>query len=192
MLVFSVYKTKETGKVDRTLNHFGTIPEGATYTQADGTVLNADDSFPETLQPLDAYRYGDYTYVYSASRNGYVEPYTESFNNQFEKDNYNGWLVTIIQEDNDGSYYGYILKKNEYGAILESINGQPITNVDYTFANCTSLTGTITINANPTSYKTCFSSVDMSKIAFAGSCDATLKQQIANTGVNGSLVTIIN
>lgn len=67
-----------------------------------------------------------------------------------------------------------------------------VTTMKYTFAGCTSFKGTITINANPSTYSKCFDGIDMSQITLAGTCDATLKQKIANTGTNGSQVTIVN
>ena len=126
----------------------GIVPEGATYTSADGTVYNTGDTMP-TPQYLDAFRYGDYTYVYSADY--YNRPYTASFENQFCNGGYNGWLVTIRQETSDGTdYRGYQLKKSSYGAILESINGQPITCMSGTFYNCTALTTAPTIPSSVT------------------------------------------
>ncbi len=123
----------------------GIVPEGATYTSADGTVYNAGDTMP-TSQYLDAFRYGDYTYVYSAD---YInEPYTVPFENQFYNNNYNGWLVTIRQETSDGTTYGYQLKKENYDAILSNINGVDVTSMTHTFSGCTAL---ITAPAIPSS-----------------------------------------
>ena len=118
--------------VDPTLNHRDIIPKGATYTLANGTVLGAGENFPATPQYLDAYRYGDYTYVYSA---GYIaEPYTAPFNEQFQNGNYEGWLVTVRQETPDGAdFFPYQLKKSDYGTVLEYITGKPVTSMEYTF-----------------------------------------------------------
>ena len=67
-----------------------------------------------------------------------------------------------------------------------------VTDIQWAFYNCTSLSGKITINSTPTSYGNSFHNVDMSKITFAGSCDVSVKQAIANIGKNGSQVTIID
>lgn len=67
-----------------------------------------------------------------------------------------------------------------------------VINMDYVFSNCASLVGTITINTNTKNFTGCFTSVDMSKITLAGKCRSELKQEMADTGVNGDQVTIID
>jgi hypothetical protein len=51
-----------------------------------------------------------------------------------------------------------------------------------TFHGCTSLTGTVEINANPNDYSSCFFNVDMSKITLTGS--STMLNEIGATGLN--------
>ena len=69
-----------------------------------------------------------------------------------------------------------------------------VTNLDVTFGGCTSLTGTVTINTTPPwgKYGLTFRDVDMSKITLAGSCPQSIKREMANSGINGSQVTIID
>ena len=104
--------------------------------------------------------------------------------------------------DSDGDFSGYVIP-SKVTSLTDTFNGcyqlktAPVipSNVKYmnsTFTNCTQLSGTITINTSPQQYSRCFSKVDMSKITLAGSCSSTLKQQLANTGLNGSSVTIVN
>ena len=89
------------------------ILEGATYTQADGTVLNAGETMPEIVTEGDIYTYGDYKYTYETSSNG--------------------WKVAINTAVTDKN-------QTEYGMILESINGIPVTNMQQTFYQCKVLT----------------------------------------------------
>ena len=64
------------------------------------------------------------------------------------------------------------------------------TDITVVLHKCYLITGTIRVDANPTSYTNCFKDVDMSKITLIG--DSTMKQTLANTGKNGSQVTIID
>jgi hypothetical protein len=123
--------------------------------------LNPDDG--STPQTGDIYRSGNYEYRY----NQYYHYHARTW----MKSNINGWGVRCINNVADP------------GQIMESINGEPITNlyntfygctsVKYapvipstvldmyqTFANCKSLTGTIIINANPNRFAQCFYGVD--------------------------------
>ena len=61
----------------------------------------------------DIYTYGNYKYTYLTVSNG--------------------WKVEINTDVTDKN-------QTSYGTILESINGQPVTNMSYTFRECTSLT----------------------------------------------------
>ena len=175
------------------------IPEGGTYiTGVNGymdewycwaweneIVLNAGDEFPETFKTGDRYIFGDYLYNYNlvCMAGEYVE-------------HDNGWTV-------EGK-----ANLTNYGPILESINGTPvtcmhntwswegtsivtapvipssITSMNECFAQCFDLTGTITINANPTSYYGCFDRVDFKaqNITLAG--DSTMLDEIGATGEN--------
>lgn len=94
------------------------IPEGGTYTAADGTVYNPGDGFPETVTTGDAYKYGNYEYRYN-------QYHTTSWNTNEAQ---NGWGVRCRNS------------VAEPGPILESINGEPITNMYSTFWNCSALT----------------------------------------------------
>lgn len=59
------------------------------------------------------------------------------------------------------------------------------------FRGCTSLEK-VTINSTLTKYTEAFKNVDMSKVTISGTCPSNIKQAAANTGKNGSQVTIIN
>ncbi len=116
-----------------TIDHNGaTIPEGATtyyvgvtstrtgdYTGATIT-LTAGDEFPVTVNTGDVYVYGDYEYRYGQYYN--VSEWSTSTTQ-------NGWGVRVLDTT-----------KTSYGAILENINGQPVTNMSNTFNDCTDLT----------------------------------------------------
>ena len=63
------------------------------------------------------------------------------------------------------------------------------SNVDImfsTFENCTALTGTIKINANPTEYWSCFEGT-VNAIKISGSCSSTTKANLAGTAENGNV-----
>ena len=64
------------------------------------------------------------------------------------------------------------------------------TDITVVLHKCYLITGTIRVDANPTAYTNCFKDVDMSKITLIGK--STMKQILANTGKNGSQVTIID
>ena len=76
--------------------------------------LNPDDG--TTPANRDTYTYGDYKYTY------YIE--NASYGT--------GWNVSINTAVTDKN-------QTSYGAILESINGEPVTCMYYTFKDCTSL-----------------------------------------------------
>ena len=266
----------------------GIIPDGGEFLFADGTILTAGESFPETVSESDQYFHGDYQYKYFGSYSGWrckvndtsketyapIPEYVSGvavtcMNGGFEKctslttapimpSTTTSMLQTFKDCNNlktyagstapDGDFSGYIIPNsvtNLNGAFEDcwpmtvpptipsnvdnmnyaffgnynlktspSIPGSVtkmdsafrnctalteapeipsnVTTMKYTFAGCTSFKGTITINANPSTYSKCFDGIDMSKITLAGTCDATLKQKIANTGTNGSQVTIVN
>ncbi len=90
-----------------------------TSTPTKDPALNPDDG--TTPQDGDTYEYGDYKYTYQTSSKG--------------------WNVAINTAVTDK-------KQTSYGAILESINGQPVTNMTNTFNGCTKL---ITAPAIPNS-----------------------------------------
>ena len=90
--------------------------------------LNPDDG--TTPQDGNTYEYGDYKYTYYSSSNG--------------------WWVAINTNVTDKN-------QTTYGAILESINGEPVTVMQKTFYNCKSLTTAPVIpNSVTTLYQTFF------------------------------------
>lgn len=92
------------------------IPSGGVYTQADGTVLEEGDYFPDTVTTGDQYTYGDYIYAYNQYYN------TSSWSTD---ETQNGWGVRV-QDKNE----------ENFGIILSTINGKPITSMNDTFYCC--------------------------------------------------------
>ena len=147
----------------------GKIPNGATYTKSDGTVLegNGTNEFPDTPANEDIYEEGDYKYTCKI----------------------NGW--SVIAKDKTKTTYGKILSKIAEMPIVDmrntfdscdSLTTAPVipssvTSMDSTFLSCKRLTGTIEVNANPTSYTDCFKETQISEIT--GS--TTLKNELLAT-----------
>jgi hypothetical protein len=111
------------------------IPEGGTYyigstsnQTGDYTgatkVYNAGESLPEDYEPQtgDVFVFGDYEYKYNY--------YWEFNGNEFwsKQTSQNGWGVRVLDRT-----------KTSYGKILKSITDKPITSIECTFVNCTSL-----------------------------------------------------
>ncbi len=88
-----------------------TSTENGDYTGATAT-YTASQTMPSIVSDGDVYVYGDYEYRYNKLWDmGWH--YSSS---------QNGWSVKVLNTT-----------KTEYGAILESINGQPVTNMNNTF-----------------------------------------------------------
>lgn len=121
-------------KVQSPLNPKGRIPEGAryieyvngyfdedfmTWTYDDVVTYGPGERFPNTVKFGDIYVYGDYEYCY-----GYyfcIDCYGWSNCGEREPGTFNGWGVHCTKD------------VSEPGAILESINGEPITCMYGTF-----------------------------------------------------------
>ncbi len=88
------------------------VPEGATYKLKNGTVLTV---FPDAPAKGDVYEEGDYKYSFGLQGYAGGDYGTE-------------WSVKTKSTS-----------KTEYGEIISEIAGKPITNMYWTFANCTSL-----------------------------------------------------
>lgn len=106
---------EEVGNIVTTISIVGGIPDGATYTTADGTELN---EFPETPTAGDSYIEGDYKYVY----NGYYD-YFGRFNTY---DDITGWYCVGVIDNS----------KTEYADIRTEICNEKITVLYNTFENC--------------------------------------------------------
>lgn len=104
------------------LHHNGVIPEGARYIKSDGTVLNAGDLFPETVQTTDTYYYGDYKYTREPARG------TVNNNTTFQQ---SGWRFEVVDRT-----------KTEYAPVLESIAGMNVTCAYRAFADCKNMNTT--------------------------------------------------
>ena len=132
-----------------TLNHSGTIPEGATYTAKDGIqrceICGYD--FTNTPSNCSCGKYQNTVYmpntVYNTGDNfpstvndGDVYMFGD-YEYRYNEANHmgtwgplnGGWGVDVIDDT-----------KTSYGVILENINGQPVTMLCSTFWNCTKLT----------------------------------------------------
>ena len=121
----------------------GTIPEGGTYyvgvtankvgnyTGATN-VLSQGDSFPNTPKTGDVYVYGDYEYRYNYMFIGSAWWNSETDDDVQQCINQGiaayGWSVRVVDKT-----------KTEYGQILESINGNSIKNLAYTFYDCSNM-----------------------------------------------------
>ena len=165
------------------LKRNGIIPDGATYTPNGGAAItgNGTNTFPETPATGDTYEEGDYIYKYNFLYNGSWCSHTSQ----------NGWGVRVKDTS-----------KTTYGEILSEIAGQPLTNMSNTFQycislttaptipnsvtsmlstfeGCTSLTGTIEVNANPTFYKNCLKSTQITGII--GSYSQATKNNLMST-----------
>lgn len=113
------------------------IPDGAKYTvKATNTVLegNGTNTFPDIPATKDTYEEGDYKYTYNNRVHGYG---TE-------------WHVAVKDKT-----------KTEYGKILSEIAGKPITNMNNTFKECTSLATAPIIPSSVTSMNSTFSYCDL-------------------------------
>ena len=108
------------------LNPSGTIPKGAKYYSEVGSTKLGDystatatykegDKFP-TIKDGDVFVFEDYEYRYNYSGSNGGSNLSEY------QPEYNGWSVMTLS-----------LSKSEYSPILESINGQYITNMTATF-----------------------------------------------------------
>lgn len=148
------------------------IPEGGVYTVSDGAIYQSGDEFPEEAQNGDSYVFGDYKYVYRI--------------------NDNGWQVYVLDK-----------KQSQYGVILSEIVDEPVNSLYYTFESCTnmvtapripssieymsyafscctSLSGIIYVDANPSSYRNCFYGVNIEKqgISIEGDASFTTKNEL--------------
>lgn len=91
---------------------------GAVYKNADGKEIKNGALY--TLQTGDTYEYGDYIYKYN---------YYYKNNKWYSDESQNGWGVRVKDTS-----------KTTYGDILSEIVKKPVTNMNYTFYVCRSLT----------------------------------------------------
>lgn len=108
-----------------TIDHNGpTIPEGAYYGKMNMETGNVTwyAEMPTTVSVYDIYAYGDYIYLY-----------------------YDTWNVILAEGDyltvlSDVPFNGTDRNQKTYDAIIESINGMPVTNLFFNiFKDCTFL-----------------------------------------------------
>ena len=94
------------------------IPDGATYTKADGTTLegNGTNKFPDAPETGDTYEEGDYHYHYKMSMS--------------RRDYSTGWNIQVTKDRTKTTY--------EPITIIE-IAGEPVTGMGYCFAWCRNL-----------------------------------------------------
>lgn len=91
--------------------------EGVTFTKANG-----DPGDPNNLETGDKVIYGDYMYVYN-QRRVIGESANRPFFTHINDTSMNGWSCTVT--DNT---------KSEYGKIATSVMGSPVTNIDNLFS----------------------------------------------------------
>ena len=103
----------------------GTIPNGCTYTQHDGTVLNAGDPFPETCVQGDKVSYLQFDYYYECVTDGdTVFPVQEIDYDDFG----------YTEEDMRGSWYPFNVRRISARPVIATrINGKPIRHLYATF-----------------------------------------------------------
>ena len=91
------------------------VPEGGTYKLSNGTVYNAGEQLPcnHNIWSTEVFTYGDYKYIHYSSKGG--------------------WEVSLNLDVTDKN-------KATYGEILKTINGAPVTSLNGTFRECTSMT----------------------------------------------------
>jgi hypothetical protein len=108
-------------------NHENIIPQGAVYIR-DGKEYTEGQPFPKDVKSGDIYKYDGYEYCY----NGYVEPefdFEGSYKDKWKENaKQKGWGVMIEN--------GYFPKNLKFNDVLPTINGKPITNMDYTYHDC--------------------------------------------------------
>lgn len=116
----------------------GIIPEGCTYTCADGSVLTAGMPFPKSCTAGDKLQYGDYLYgyecVYGRDDEGNAQWY--SFSEIFDMGD-----SGLIESDVFGAWTPAVSDhtKTAYGKIAKEINGKPIKALYATFWMCKNL-----------------------------------------------------
>ena len=155
------------------------VPEGGTYytsvkTQTVGdytgatAVYTAGEKLPCGYIPkqFDIFVYGDYEYAYGLNMN-----YQSKWNTNGSQ---NGWGVAINTTKTDKN-------QTSYGPILESINDKPITNMDRTFENATSLLNAPQIPTTVTSIEHTFYG-----------CTSLVTAPVIPNGVNSLYYTFYN
>ena len=194
------------------------IPTGGTYYDAsENKTLTAGKAFPVECGTGDKYTYGEYEYRYNYYR-GSSQWYEYEEQNGWGAHHLNKNNATpapILGEINgkpltsmNATFYGnksitdmstFVIPENVVNMVTTFMDCTSLmyaptipsgaTTINGVFNGCKELK-TVTINANPTSYNYTFCYIDMSGVTISGT--STMKQNIANTGTNGSQVTIID
>ena len=111
------------------------IPDGATYTKADGTVLegNGTNKFPDTPATRDKYEESDYIYSYNLGTPGD----DGSYGTEWSVVSKISFAISQLAPWDDESS---VEQKSQLSPILTEIAGKPITNMNGTFYKCYALT----------------------------------------------------
>ena len=118
-----------------------TVPDDGTYTTVNGAVYNAGDVIPKDYQIQEGDTYVDSDYIYK-----YKYYFTVTWTSTWELNSaQTGWGVRVKN-----------IEKNTYGVILNQINNEPVTTLQYTFWNCSKLTSSPTIPNGITNMKSTF------------------------------------
>ncbi len=159
------------------------IPEGGVYTAnrtvssafyTGGTEYTAGQSMPTAPANGDIFEYGDYIYGYNC--------YTSS-GLWFQAPEQNGWAVMVGVGKMENTAFSEIAieinniavvsLQNTFNSCFNMITApvipSSINNMNYTFSDCTSLTGEVIINATPSTFEGCFLNTEL-PIKIVGEC----------------------
>ena len=104
------------------------VPDGCTYTKADGTVLSAGQAMPETPTACDAFTVDCYTYRYNAKKTYDIDYENFSYIAVWEEDDIGGWILEVTDDS-----------RTSYPALEAQINGEPVVSLRFAFFNCTAM-----------------------------------------------------
>ena len=103
------------------------VPAGYVYTTHDGVEYAAGSKISFNATKGDSLSNGEYYYTYGRVLFQPV-PNTNDTEEYWYEEDVNGWNVTVLDRT-----------KTEYGPLLEDLPGEKLSNLWYTFANCTNL-----------------------------------------------------
>ena len=130
------------------------VPDGAVYKRGSTTL----DKIPDSPKKGDTYEEGDYKYTYSR-------------NKKVEHPEYYGTMWSVVV-NNTG--------KTEYGEIVSTIAGQPVTNMYKTFAGCNNLIASPNIPSSVTSLLSTFENCTALTVAPTIPSNVTIMQSTFN------------
>ena len=137
--------TDPTNGTDPTVPNTGyRVPEGCTYTTADGTIYAAGDAVSTSPRTGDTFETADYIYKYN------YELYSDSFQKPEWRESpvtpLNGWGVSVKDRT-----------KTQYGPLENSINCADVVSLSCTFYGCDQMTVAPQLPASAREYYRTFS-----------------------------------